>query len=215
MGRARHSKVGLDAAAETLKLRKKERLFYFLTQFLLAQLVLLPMLARGLENDMDWGWGGVIGAFVLAFALLMTFGLAVSMRQIRAHLKKSLAIWEQHDDTTQARYTDGDYMLVVVSDAGLLVDTPMQKAFVPPGTVTRARFAGLQFDIDWREGEKKRHASFHVTGDKSMVQKWVRENNDPGLIQHPGGDAVSKGRAVFNAFVAIGIILWIVGMIFM
>lgn len=215
LGQARHSTLSLDAASKTLKFRKDERKLYFLTQALLAQLVLLPMLARGLEGELDLGWVGPGVAFGVAFVSLMTFGYAISMRKINAHLKEALEIWQKNDEKTDAYIMGEDYMLVVTGDAGVLLDSPMNKAFVPTGTVERARFANLQFDMTWREDGKKRHAAFHSMGAKAKLADWVRKTSGDEAVVKLMGDSVSMGRAVFNAFTALAILAWIAGMIFL
>jgi hypothetical protein len=214
LGQARHSTLSLEAASKSVQFRRDERKLYFFTQVLLAQLVLLPMLARGLDGALELGRVGPLVAFGVTFAALLVVGFAVSMRTINAHLKQALAMWQDNDEQAEAYIMGQDYLLVVTGDAGVLLDSPMTKAFVPTGSVERARFAGAQFDITWREGGKQR-ASFNAMGDKSRLAQWVRETSGDDVVQMIDGDAVSKARAVFNALAALAILAWIAGMIFL
>ena len=173
------------------------------------------MLARALERDLDLGWVGPVSAFGAAFAALMIFGLAISMRKINKHLKEALEIWKSNDEKSDAFIMGEDYMLTVIGDAGVLLDSPMSKAFVPVGTITRARFANLQFDITWTERGVKKKASFHSMGDKGRLINWVRGTSGPDVVTILDGDSVSKTRAAFNAATAVSILLWIAGMIFL
>ncbi len=215
LGQARHSTLSLESATKTVRFRRDERKLYFLTQALLAQLILLPMLARGLDGELDLGWVGPGVAFGVSFAALMIFGFAISMRKINAHLKDSLEIWQKNDEKNDAYIMGDDYLLVVTGDAGVLLDSPMSKAFIPSGTVKRARFAGAQFDIVWNEGGKKKKTSFNSMAAKARLADWFRKTSGDDVVVMVGGDAVSIGRAVFNGFAAMAILAWIAGMIFL
>ena len=87
--------------------------------------------------------------------------------------------------------------------------------FAAAETVERARFAGAQFDFVWREGGERRRAAFHSMGAKARLADWVRRTSGDGAVKLVDGDAVSMGRAVFNSIVAVAVLAWIAGMIFL
>jgi len=212
MDRSRHSRLSFEAAAQALTFRRDERWLYFLTQFLLAQMVMLPMLARGLEDILELGWVGPAVAFAVAFAAMLGFGFGVSMRKINRHLAATLALWKEGDERSEAFIVPEDYMLVVLGDAGALLDTPTAKAFVPADSIERARFASLQMDFVWREAGKRRRKAFNSRGGTGRLFEWAVEKAGADKVHRLQGDSVSVGRAVVNGIVGLAIVGWAVGM---
>ncbi len=209
---ARHGTLSLEAAATAVKFRRDERWLYFVTQSLLGQVVLLPMLARGLDDELDLGWVGPTVAFGVALLGLVVFGFGVSMRRINGHLRAALELWKKSDSAAEAVILEGDYLLAVMSDAGVLLDSPTAKAFVPAGSVERARFAGMQFDITWRDGERLRRKSFNSSGGSTGISDWFKRTAGEDRVKMVDGDAVSKGRAAINALIGLAILGWAAGM---
>jgi DNA-directed RNA polymerase subunit RPC12/RpoP len=212
LGQARHGTLSLEAAATAVRFRRDERWLYFLTQFLLGQLVLLPMLARALDDELELGWVGPAAAFGAALIGLLVFGFGVSMRKITAHLKAARELWQRNDSLAEVLLLEGDYLLAVMSDAGILLDSPTAKAFVPAGSVERARFAGLQFDVRWRDGDRVRQKSFHSAAGAGPIADCLRRTAGEDRVVKVDGDSVSKGRAVINALIGLAILGWAAGM---